>query len=642
MAEPGRPMFPVFSSRRSEVWQVGAVRLPLWMTAKGSGKPSRVWIAACLNVETEDLVPSDGGTEDEIPALVETVLSRAGWKWRSSPARVEAADPRLAGILESLLAPYGIPVETAPELPPLREFLSRAAERSMPDDPRPSPLTGAGVTLERLAAFARAAADFYASSFWHHLTADDLIRVEAPEVEGFQYLSLSRAGGGRLSVVMFFPEIQVFEMLMDGEFDELRAAGKELWNLELAPVWEAPPSDLDLWERYGLPWVGENRCPVVCRLGPGDVERPDGRQLAFVEGLLAALAATAEEEIDTGRWRRRAATSEGRMDFVLSLPGLLEPEEAPAVKPAFSWRASERSLREIGKLLRAREYASLEEANEAIARYIKEGSPEPEPETPEERAEELMDLAWDMPGRRAVLLARRALEIWPDCADAYNLLASRAIDPEASRQLYERGVAAGERALGAEVFREEAGHFWGLVETRPYMRARQGLAESLVELKRFAEAAEHFQAMLRLNPNDNQGVRDSLVNVLIAADRDAEAAELLEQYREDSTAKMAYPRALLAFRREGDSFEARRCLKKALQANPFVPGLLLGTRRPLPPSETYSLRSEEEAALYFILSSQTWKATPGALDWLKSQTKMPPKHKGTRRAEKRRKKKRRR
>ncbi len=170
----------------------------------------------------------------------------------------------------------------------------------------------------------------------------------------------------------------------------------------------------------------------------------------------------------------------------------------------------------------------------------------------------------------------------------------------------------------------------------------QGLAESLVELGRFGEAAAHFQDMLRLNPNDNQGVRDSLVNVLTAADRDVAAAELLEQYREDSTAKMAYPRALLAFRREGDSFEARRCLKRALQANAFVPGLLLGTRSPLPPSGAYALESEEEATLYFIVSCQTWKTTPGALDWLRSQTRLPPKPQGPRRAEKRRKKKKRR
>jgi tetratricopeptide (TPR) repeat protein len=441
---------------------------------------------------------------------------------------------------------------------------------------------------------------------------------------------------------MFFPEIRDFEMLMDREADEMLAAGKGLWSLELAPVWAAPPSDLDLWERYDLPWVENNRCPVACLLGPGDAERPDRRQLAFLEGLLAALAATAEEEIDTGRWCKRVATSEGPMDFVLSLPGLLEPEEARPVESIFSWRVSERALRKIGKLLRAGGYASLEEANEAIAHHLQEGSPETEPHTPEERAEELMDRAWETPGRRAVLLARQALEGWPDCADAYNLLAGRAANPQASRELYERGLAAGERALGAELFEEEVGHFWGLLETRPYMRARQGLAEALVELKRYAEAAEHFQEMLLLNPNDNQGVRESLVHVLIALDRDAEAEELLDRYGEDLTAAMVYPRTLLRFRREGDSFEARRWLKRALKANQFVPGFLLGKRGLASPPGMYSPGSEDEAALYLLLSGDTWKSTPGALDWLRQQTTLPPRRQATKNTEKRRKKKRRR
>jgi hypothetical protein len=30
-------------------------------------------------------------------------------------------------------------------------------------------------------------------------------------------------------------------------------------------------------------------------------------------------------------------------------------------------------------------------------------------------------------------------------------------------------VAAGERSLGPKAFEEDAGHFWGILETRPYM-----------------------------------------------------------------------------------------------------------------------------------------------------------------------------
>jgi tetratricopeptide (TPR) repeat protein len=238
----------------------------------------------------------------------------------------------------------------------------------------------------------------------------------------------------------------------------------------------------------------------------------------------------------------------------------------------------------------------------------------------------------------------RGSEIWPDCADAYNLLAARAPDPEAARELYAQAVATGKRALGSKVFQEEAGRFWGLVETRPYMRALEGLAVTLLELDHSAEAAESFQEMLRLNPNDNQGVRDSLVHALIALDRDAEAEELLNAYQEDRSALLAYPRALLKFRREGDSLDARRSLKRALQANRFVPALLLGSPGPARDAPMYAPGSQEEAAVYLRDSHGSWEKTPAALDWLQKHAGPPvrPPAKGRLAAPRRNKKKRRR
>src|SRR4029453_1662866 len=91
------------------------------------------------------------------------------------------------------------------------------------------------------------------------------------------------------------------------------------------------------------------------------------------------------------------------------------------------------------------------------------------PSSAEETADELVEVAWRVPGRRRILLARKALGIWPDCADAYVLLGRCAGTPEEALALFAEGVAAAERTLSPEVFRDDAGHFWGLVETRPYM-----------------------------------------------------------------------------------------------------------------------------------------------------------------------------
>ena len=134
-----------------------------------------------------------------------------------------------------------------------------------------------------------------------------------------------------------------------------------------------------------------------------------------------------------------------------------------------------------------------------------------------DKAQEIMYDAWDAPtSARAIAQARKALDVSADCADAYVLLAqetARTLDEEID--LYKKGVEAGERALGKAAFKQNAGHFWGILETRPYMRARAGLAECLWESRRLEEAVEHYQDMLRLNPNDNQGLRYILMTHLI-------------------------------------------------------------------------------------------------------------------------------
>jgi tetratricopeptide (TPR) repeat protein len=109
--------------------------------------------------------------------------------------------------------------------------------------------------------------------------------------------------------------------------------------------------------------------------------------------------------------------------------------------------------------------------------------------------------------RRTIALAKQALALSPDCAEAYYLLADHARTRKEALNLFEQAVAAAGRVLGPEFFVEGEGHFWGLLETRPYMRARLALAEALWSAGRRVEAAEHLGEMLRLNPGDNQGVR---------------------------------------------------------------------------------------------------------------------------------------
>jgi hypothetical protein len=100
---------------------------------------------------------------------------------------------------------------------------------------------------------------------------------------------------------------------------------------------------------------------------------------------------------------------------------------------------------------------------------------------PRYRAEDLIYEAWEAAGPRRLVLARRALALWPDCADAYVLLAHAASSLEEARELLERGVAVGERVVGWRVFVQDAGDFWlilgdAAVHARPCGARRDAVA----------------------------------------------------------------------------------------------------------------------------------------------------------------------
>lgn len=299
-----------------------------------------------------------------------------------------------------------------------------------------------------------------------------------------------------------------------------------------------------------------------------------------------------------------------------------DDEEPTADDAALAGRPStmERALADFDAAIEGMEFSSVEELGAFIEGLLVEGElPHQEPQTPQERAQDLIYDAWDAPTPRArIRFARQALKIWPDAADAYVILAEEtARDAQQAYDLYAAGVEAGERALGPEVFEQAVGAFWGILETRPYMRAKEGLAHMLWEMGRREEAIATAQEMLRLNPSDNQGMRYILLGWLLEEGRDEETETLLSLYGDDIVASWAYGRALHAFRREGDSRVARGLLGDAQRANPHVIDYLL-SRRELPEElpEVVGLGDEREAQGVAYEQGMAWVNTEGAVEWL--------------------------
>ncbi|HPM79298.1 MAG TPA: hypothetical protein PLF81_01295 [Candidatus Anammoximicrobium sp.] len=243
------------------------------------------------------------------------------------------------------------------------------------------------------------------------------------------------------------------------------------------------------------------------------------------------------------------------------------------------------------------------------------------------KAQQLVQQAYQASNGEARLeSAQRALEVDPDCADAYVCLAELAPTAEDALPEWEQGVAAGMRVLGGpDATDQYEGHFWGLLQTRPYMRARLGLAQCLWSLRRQEEAVAHCRELLRLNPNDNQGVRYVLSSYLCEMGQDDQWQQLLEQYPDDASAEWHFGRALLAYRRQGDTDASRDLLHAAHAANPYVAEYLVGNR--VPPAEPppyVALGEDSEAHSYAGAFLPGWRGTPGAASWVRKILQIAP------------------
>ena len=85
----------------------------------------------------------------------------------------------------------------------------------------------------------------------------------------------------------------------------------------------------------------------------------------------------------------------------------------------------------------------------------------------------------------------------------------------------------------ANAFETSVGHFWGVHSTRPYMRARFDLADTVRRSDTrdgISEALEHLRDMLRLCRSDNMGVRDLMPGMMLQLDQDQECYDFLKWY----------------------------------------------------------------------------------------------------------------
>jgi tetratricopeptide (TPR) repeat protein len=633
-----------------DVWFGGLIRLPAWEPG-AAGVPRRLWLLIVLSSGTGTLHHSDPMVAEKITpaaaldvlATMATTRNLAGHR----PGTLLLNDAALVESLEERLVDAGIEIRHEPLPPPVQEVLATFGQVTQTDEP-PGALTGKGVTVEKMRSLAEAAKDFAEAAPWRYLSDSDLVHVESPKPpKGFEYF-VAMGSGDKVRGLSFFSSPRHYDDMVDRGPNAVYSRGA--WVLYLDPIDGLPIADADLWEDHNLPVADARSYPFPHKIGPGNqLKRPDAKQLAFLEGLLRAIAGTSEREMDAGRWSKTVETSAGQREFTLALLDLLEPLIVPTTlheRETLEWpELREQVMDEVDRLHSERPELAVDAAGQLALRSVagqfeesiaEFGEDEPEPDrplTPGEQAAYLANEAMNLTTFRSkALLARRALQLDPDCTSAYVSLAECAAELEQARDLYARGVAAAERRIDPKFIREHGGHFRDHPELEDYVIAKGGLARCLADLEHYDEAIELWFELVQLDPDDGEGIRRLLLPRLLQLGRDERAEELWRQYEDEPDPVWQYAGALAAYRREGSNPEARQRLTQALARDPeLADGLLrTGQEQAQPPEEgdkyidapadgsfgPDEVDDEEEESRYLLKTA--WQDTPGAAEWLRS------------------------
>lgn len=239
-----------------------------------------------------------------------------------------------------------------------------------------------------------------------------------------------------------------------------------------------------------------------------------------------------------------------------------------------------------------------------------------------DKAADLVFDSWETADNdEAYALLTEAVELDPRNVDAWRgLMDFEPLGREEEIAFLRQLVALGEKNLGKKVFQELKGHFWGVLETRPYMRARARLAQRLVQAGRLEEAVTEHEGMLELCPNDNLGIRYGLMALYLALNNLEGANRLFREYDEREHFAMFAWAFVLERYLAGDSDGAAEALAAARKQNPYAEAYFSGAKKlPKRMPGAYSMGSQEEAMIAWNILQTAWEKHPSARDWVGGQ-----------------------
>lgn len=239
-----------------------------------------------------------------------------------------------------------------------------------------------------------------------------------------------------------------------------------------------------------------------------------------------------------------------------------------------------------------------------------------------ERLDEAVDIWRAGNLHRSEHLFRLLIIEYPEFVDAYHHLAMLLDETGRKKEAFEIWQKAVQLTIDCFIsgFCDDGKQLpWGLLDNRPFLRAYHGLGLMHLKRREIQKALSIFSNILRMNPNDNQGVRALVIHCYFDLNNPQKVLDICHDYPDDAHEAVIYGKAL-AFYQIGEKDRAGEALRDAINILPLIAKeLIKGNHRK--PKNAYrghiTIGGLDQAYYYWVNQGKYWKSTPRAIDFVK-------------------------
>lgn len=246
-----------------------------------------------------------------------------------------------------------------------------------------------------------------------------------------------------------------------------------------------------------------------------------------------------------------------------------------------------------------------EELNKELGEFLKKyNNGEIEyTDTPLDKSYELLEKAEMAKTKsQAIKLAQQAYNTCSECFDAILFLVDIEENLIKKWKILNDGLEFEKNRLEKEKYfdKDNIGHFYGIYETRPYIRGLYSKAEFLIIDGKIKQARDVCKEIIKLNENDNLGARYLLMAIYAYLEEEKDMLKLYKKYNEDNL-EMLFP-LFINYYKKGDDNKAKEYLDMINKVNPNLIKFFKGTMKKNKnvPDGHYAIGDSSEVMMYFV------------------------------------------